>query len=419
MSAAPSTSLALSSLGERKALMPLLGEDRVAVRLDADGFLRRVQRKVRLQYGTDLYSARPSPQAKDKVQPFQPGYMKLAAAMGGQLLVPPTFNDPVTGERRANPIVELYPGTGIIRRVTAMGLCAARNPVTGEWHVSTATIIVDGEHILRQALLKMDQRDDAVQYVTEDEYIAGKATTFKGWAFLSAGPIGIAYNMKNPTVKGAYQTFTEQSATMRQRACSKAERLAADHNPVMRMTWDYGMLTFPDAGPAYIDIPVVSWVEHRERNAMDAFIESMALNHEGAIAGVAEIVRTVENGGLEEVDEEEPDLTRSLPDYGAPADPLAGVRSVEREVVVVEVAPVAAPTPTAPSPTLVPAEPASRVAGDLSPTLNEIIALEARIDNGETIGLNRDENDITEPLSGNSAKNLRAYLSALKAEVGA
>lgn len=433
----------LALQGERRLTMRL-GDENVAVRVDADGFLKRVMRKVRLYYGTDLYCASRSPNATDKVQPFQPGYMKLVAAMGGQLLVPTAVNDPLTGQKKANPEVEFYPGTGIIRRVTATALCAVRNPVTGEWHASVATQLVDGEQALRQALLKLDQRDDAVRYMTAEDFEEEKRGELKGWAFLPAGAIGIAYNMRNVAVKGAYQTFTEQSATMRQRACSKAERLAADHNPVTRMTWDYGMLIFPDDGRPYIDVPVVSWVDHRGRTEMDAFITAMASNADGA-EGVAEIVRTVSESLPDEVDDEEPAEVAFTPpaplltDRGPVADPLQGARPAQREVIDVRpepvqaapAAPVQAP-PAAPAAKVEPepavepavegAAPAARrnVPGDLAPVIAEIDRLEqaVRAINPDLVGAARSECKVTDPLTALSRRTLNQYVAALKTEAG-
>jgi len=282
----------------RKALMTL-GDEHVAVRLDDAGFLRRVTRKVRLQYGTELYcAARPgSETVTEKVAPYQPGYMKLVAAMGGQLVCPPTVRDPETGAPRANPLVEAHPDTGIIRRVTATAVCAVRNPMTGEPVVSVQTIVYDSEHVLRQALMKI--ADPAVQIMSAEEVAEERAAgNLKGHAILPLAPpyAMIVANMKMDSVRNAWSTFMNQSATARQRACSKAERLAADHNPVTRMTLSFGQLT-PEldaqgnvCGPSYTDVTAVAWVEQHDHGAMTRLIEQLSRLGEGAVADQAQLL---------------------------------------------------------------------------------------------------------------------------------
>jgi hypothetical protein len=327
-----------SNGAERKAEI-VLGEERIAVRLDDQGFLTRVLRKVRLQYGTELYCASRNPSDSDKVQPYQPGYLKLIAAMGGQLQVPPTMRDPQTGEIRPNPVVEYLPGTGIIRRVTATAVCLARDFTTGEWHASIQTITVDAEHILRQALMKLT-RDDEVRLMSDEEYEQERAE-LKHWIRIPLLPpfANIVCNMKASGVREAWKTYGEQAATIRQRACSKAERLAADHNPVTRMTWFYGQLRRPDEGAPYIEVPVVAWVQHQGRQEMDRMLQALAT--EGKYGTVSDVVvgdQVDTANDADPVDDEDNNDSDSM-DSGA----------YQRRVITDTVSPASVPTP-APEP---------------------------------------------------------------------
>lgn len=258
-------------MDESKGMM-VLGDEQVAVKTRG-GFLTRVQRKVRLQYGTEVYAATPSPKPDSKCTPFQPGYMKLVAAMGGHLVCPPAVRDPSTGEVRPNPLVETIEGTGKIRRVTATAVCAVRNPVTGDPVVSTQTIVVDVETVLRQALLKMLEREDLARMVHRDDWPELRKTELKGWiSYRFDAEHLIAADPRKAGVRDALATFEQQSATARQRACSKAERLAADHNPITRMSWEYGQLRRPTGGgPPYTEVSVVAWVEHGD-DELSAFM---------------------------------------------------------------------------------------------------------------------------------------------------
>lgn len=257
----------------------------IAIRVDSDGFLTRVETKVRLQFGTDLYSAKANPGPSEKVMPFQPGYMKLVSALGGQLVCPPVVRDPATGEPRPNPQVETYPGTATIRRVTATAVCSVPNPATGEPVTSVQTIVYDAEHVLKQSMLKLAVNEKAVLVLSEDDVAAEReAGQLKGWTVLPLAP-PFAYlcaNMRMESVREAWQTFQNLSATARQRACSKAERLAADHNPVTRMSWELGQLTpnvTPDGrllGPPFAEVACVAWVEQRGSSSMRAIVEKLA-----------------------------------------------------------------------------------------------------------------------------------------------
>lgn len=339
-------STAIAKTEERKAAI-MLGDEQVAVRIDEQGFMTRVMRKVRLHYGTDLYAAAKSPSADDKVMPYQPGYMKLVAAMSGQLVCPPVMRDPVTGERRANPIVEFYEGTGLIRSVTATAVCVAPNPTTGEFHASVQSITIDAEHILRQALLKVaEDRTDAVRVLSKDDVDAERAEgKLKEWGvFPLAPPYGyLCANFANPAVRQALVTFQHQSGTIRQRACSKAERLAADHNPITRKSWRFGDLVRNNNGAPYVEVPVVAWVTHRGLDEMREMLATLAT--EGQHESVASVVFADNSDD----DTETPDDTDTEPGEGGherreieEKPTLVHQREQEREKVQAEPAPTAA-----------------------------------------------------------------------------
>lgn len=347
-----STALTTPGASERKAIITL-GEERIGVRLDSDGFLTRTIRTLKLMYGTHLYAATPSPKPADKVMPYQPGYMHIVHAMGGQLTCPPVVRDPVTGQARANPYVEFYPGTSIVRSVTATAVCAVRNPVTGAWHVSVQTVTQDAEHMLRQKLMNME-RDDLVRYFSNqqdlDEERASGAV--KGWYTMPLGAgVILAANLKMGGVREAIRDFQNAGQTLRQRACSKAERLAADHNPVTRRVWTYGELKRQmaqgsdgpyEAGPRYVEVTCVAWVDHRDQRAMEAFVASLAAHEE--VDGVAELVSGEHNDDLSDgVDVDPEPEAPQLTDRG---EPEVIQRSVERETVKVQPEPVKAAEPT-------------------------------------------------------------------------
>lgn len=365
------TSLAIATPSipapQRRAVITL-NNQQVAVRIDADGFLRRIVRPFRLQYGTELYCAEKNPGPTSKVMPYQPGYMKLVAAMGGQLLCPPAVRDPVTGEMRANPIVETYPGSGIVRAVTATAIAAVRDEVTGEWHASIQTIRVDAEHVLRQALMKIN-REDCVRIMSDEEIAEERrGGTLKGWTVIPLTPpfANIVANFKMEGVRDAFSTFTNLGATLRQRACTKAERLACDHNPGLRRVWEFAELTTPrnaeggQIAAAFIEFPVTTWVETRGKPEMDAFIAQLAAMQD--VAGVTSVVgQLVSAAPDEEIDADaEDDVPRPVE---APrltdAGPRRDIIDVPPERVPVPVAaPVEAPK-TAPAAPPVAAAPAA------------------------------------------------------------
>ena len=410
MSTALTTPSSNPDRGAHRATI-MLGDERVAVRVGSDGTLRRVMRRVRLYLGTDLYIAKDTGPSS-KVSPYQPGYMKLVAGAGGLLGCPPITRDPVTGETIANPKVEFYGSTGVVRSVTATAVCVVRNPATGAPIPSRATIMLDCEHIFRQALLKLGTRDDAVRYMTREDYDADKRGELKGWAFLDMGPIGAAYNMRNPAVMEAYQTFINQGATARQRAMSKAERLACDHNAGTRLTWEKGMLTpHPEGGPSFVDVPVVAWVEERDQAAAEAFMAELATK---LSEDVTDVFRRDEGDDDDLDDDVDPAdaprtaytaPTAALPDHGE--RPPVIVPRPEPEKVEAKIE----PKPVEPTP------PTGAGLTDMRAMLAEIGRLESRLTPPVQDKL-RTEADVSDPLAACSTKKVRAYLAALRAEVG-
>jgi len=279
--------------GERAALM-LLDEEQVAVKIDEHGFLTRIKQVIKLTYGTELYSAaKPGAETNQtKVEPFQPGFMKLVDAMGGTLNCPPAMRDPVTQKWRANPIIDRYED-GVIKSIEATGVCAVRNSRTGEMTVSVQTIRFDAVHVLRQKLLNVStERQDVVKILSKDdidEMRADPAKPLRGWSIYPLAPpfTYIVANNAKAEVRDAQRDHNNLVATATQRACSKAERLAAAHNPAVRKTWLYGALKYPrDAegnatGPRYVEIPVVTWIEHREHGDMAEWLDRLARNEDG------------------------------------------------------------------------------------------------------------------------------------------
>jgi hypothetical protein len=274
--------------------------------------------------------------------------MKLVAGMGGQLKCPPAILDPITGKWQANPQVETYEGTGIIRRVTATAVCVVPNPSTGQLTASVQTLTVDAEQVLRQALLKI-QRDDAVKVMSLEEVgEERKAGNLKGWTVIPLTPpfAMICANFKSQDVREAFQTFQNQSATIRQRACSKAERLACDHNPITRMVWEYGSLTFlygPEdkdgntwlTEPPFKAVPVVAWVNHTGQADMEKLLQSLAGTDD--VMGIESVVRGQEVIDYEEItpeDELEDDAPRRIEEQPEEAPPV--VAKVAEKVIVEE-----------------------------------------------------------------------------------
>lgn len=358
---------------ERNAAM-MLDDKQVAIKIDREGFLTRVRHTIRLEYGPHLYSAsRPGSERDDtKVTLYQPGYMRYVQALGGTLTCPPAMRDPVTGAAVANPQVEMYPDSGLARRVTATGVCVVRNPQTGEYVASIQTVVFDCEHVLRQKMLAISaDRADAVQIVSKDDLDEMRqAGALKGWCVLPLAPpfSYIVANMKNPAVRDAWQDFMNLAQSARQRACSKAERLAADHNPVVRRAWLFGELRTSPSGVRFVEIPVVTWVEYRGKQAIEEFVASLATR--GTADGVEQVIvgESVEDDTPEPDEDLDPDTARQqtaepqAPTAPAPRaleekinipDPaLPPAREAEPVPVVVEaakveepVAPVVAPEP--------------------------------------------------------------------------
>ena len=303
------------------------GPNQVVVRIDG-GFMVRAERKIRLRFGTELYAAKPGiPPLAEKVAIFQPGYMPLVAALGGTLVVPPAVRDPVTGHMVANPVIEYEPGTSVIRSAKATAVCIAKDAM-GNTHASVQTIVVDAELQFRQAILKCAERDDVMEILSEEDLAADKAAgklrgkivrPFMGGYYLVA-------NMKSPVVVEAVRTYNNLGAKIRQTVCSKAERLACDHNPVTRKTWVYGELLqdvrekntweilqvrvadgvrdgWEALGPPYAEIEVASWSESRGQAALDEFVQALASQQH--VEGVESVVvGSVVDAEVSEIDEE-------------------------------------------------------------------------------------------------------------------
>lgn len=411
---------------EIKATMKL-GPEMVAVRLGPDGFMTRAIRRIRLEFGPHLYAATTSPKDGDKVVPYQPGYMALVHAAGGHLTCPPAVRDVVSGDMRPNPFVETYPDTGIVRRVTATAVCAVPHPITGEWVVSNQTVVQDAEAVLHQALLKI-AREDAVRTMSWEDYQEGKGGDLKGWVAFPLMPpfVYIVANMRNPAVIGAFQTFREQATTIRQRACSKAERLAADHNPVTRKVWLYGTLQFDHdttgelLRPPYVDVDCVAWVKHEGREAAERFIRALA-EHQ-AVDGVGQMLvgEPVPVAGDDEGPEDDveidvpPSRPRQLPTSTAPAVDLRADLEAARARE-----PEPAPRlPPAPEPTPV-AEAAPQPEREREALLAEIRVMERRMEPEQVRSLRLQCGITTPPERLTLVAKIRAYRNRLVETVGA
>jgi hypothetical protein len=159
--------------------------------------------------------------------------------------------------------------------------------------VSVQTIRFDAVHVLRQKLLNVStERQDVVKILSKDdidEMRADPAKPLRGWSIYPLAPpfTYIVANNAKAEVRDAQRDHNNLVATATQRACSKAERLAAAHNPAVRKTWLYGALKYPrDAegnatGPRYVEIPVVTWIEHREHGDMAEWLDRLARNEDG------------------------------------------------------------------------------------------------------------------------------------------
>lgn len=295
MTAIPTTTLAHQ--GETRATLTL-GDEQIAVRLDGDGYLSRVQRRVRLYYGPHLYAAcRPGSEQPDtKVTPYQPGYMMLVEAMGGILVCPPVVQ--VTGPdgaRRpaANPVCYSDPTSGTTYRVEATAVCLLRHPVTGQVVPSAGpTAVVDARQTLLQGLLKMTagDRQDVARMVPDDLAAELRQGECRGWGCAPLGfGVSVVYNLAKAGVRDAVGDYLHLCGTIRQRAVSKAERLAADHHPLLRgrCSWRFDQLR-QDGPRRYVEISTVSWVEQAGRLDRQAIMAS--LERMGADADVQTVV---------------------------------------------------------------------------------------------------------------------------------
>lgn len=355
-----------------------IGADQIAVRVE-DGFIVAAQKKVRLYFGPHLYAAVVgTPGPSQKVTPYQPGYMLLAAAMGATLMVPATVPDPATGRPVPNPQIELVPGSSVIRSVKATAICAARDPM-GVWHISNQSITVDSESVLRQALLKIEN-EELVQVLSDADVQADRdAGKLRGWITVPFMPgYQLAGRAGAKAIREALQTYNNLSATIRQRACTKAERLACDHNPVMRMSWVYGDLKIDveakdgsvrqsttldgcregerQISLPYAEVDVVSWTESRGQAAIDAFVQALLASQE--IDGVGSLTINAAEGLDDAPDDDEDEapvrqITEQIkgPELVIPArpEPVAVEAPAPAPALAQPPAPVPAPIP-APAP---------------------------------------------------------------------
>lgn len=355
-------SLARSNLNA----MMRIGDNQIACRVEG-GFIVAAQKKVRLFFGPHLYAAVVgTPGPTQKVTPYQPGYMALAAAMGATLVVPPTVPDPATGRPVANPQIELVPGSSVIRSVKATAICVARDAM-GVYHVSNQSITVDSESVLRQALLKIES-DELVQVLSDAEVQADReAGKLRGWITVPFMPgYQLAGRAGAKAIREALQTYNNLSATIRQRACTKAERLACDHNPVLRMSWVYGDLKIDVEGKngirqstviegcrdgekqitvPYAEVDVVSWTESRGQAAIDAFVQALLASQEvdGVGSMTINAAEGLEDGTDEDEDEaEQPRQITQKVDAPALVIPTRQPEPVAVQAPAPEPAPVAA-----------------------------------------------------------------------------
>ena len=321
----------------KKALMKF-GNEEVLIRFGDDGCLKKTLRKVRLVFGTHIYCAKRNPGPDDKCQPYSPGYRVLVEAMSGQLLCPPITRDPSTGASRENPLLEYDEDTGAPYRCTATGMAAVRNPVTGEWSVSFQTVIQDARHVFVQALLKKVDHHRRAWIVPSDmaaelraelnaerDEKTGRRCGIWGAMRMGNGNV-VVYNNMSSDVQEAHSTYANQIATLRQRTASKAERLAADHNPVLSRTWH--MRDLKQAGEdRYLEEHVIAHTELHDRTALENFMARVAT--EGQIDGVE---RVVDAGTVIDAEyAEQPEDSAGLLE----ADELAGLQdaTTEREPV--------------------------------------------------------------------------------------
>lgn len=353
-----------------------IGTEQIACRVEG-GFIVAAQKKVRLFFGPHLYAAVVgTPGPTQKVTPYQPGYMALAAAMGATLVVPPTVPDPATGRPVANPQIELVPGSSVIRSVKATAICVARDAM-GVYHVSNQSITVDSESVLRQALLKIES-DELVQVLSDAEVQADReAGKLRGWITVPFMPgYQLVGRASAKAIREALQTYNNLSATIRQRACTKAERLACDHNPVLRMSWVYGDLKIDvqakdgsvrqsttldgcqegerQISLPYAEVDVVSWTESRGQAAIDAFVQALLASQEvdGVGSMTINAAEGLEDGADEDEDEvEQPRQITQKVDAPALVIPIRQPEPVAVQAPAPEPAPVAAPAPVqAPAP---------------------------------------------------------------------
>lgn len=296
-----------------------IGPDVLKVRLE-DGFMRCAVRNIRLYLGTELYFAgKAASKAEDKINTQQAGYMKEVAARGGILMCPPQIDG------RPNP--ELLPDG----RVKATAVCIVRDNL-GNQHVSRMSYIQDSQLVLRQELLNI-QSPEIVQILSDEEASESRAA-LKGWLSypLPVMPgFKIWANGATKAVRDAIKDANNLHATVLQRAQTKAERLACDHNAAVRHVFTFdqlwqdlidenGKITRQAAhlgcpaghwfkGAAYAEISVVFWQQERDQAALNAMIAALKEQTEAGLYTEGEVV---ESGEPEAIDSDPDDAPRQI-----------------------------------------------------------------------------------------------------------
>lgn len=348
-----------------------LGQHQLAVKIEGGISVASI-RKVRLSYGTHLYCASKSPKAEDKVVPYQPGYMALVAAMGGKLMVPPTVRDPVSGEIVANPRIKYAEGTAMIESISATAVCLVRDSI-GNWHHNAMTVVIDAELMLRQVLVKLLAREDIVKTIPARRLEKMEESgELDGWIvkpFLSG--YYIAGKVSAGAIIEALQDQVNQSKNIRQTACSKAERLVCDHNPVLRMSWLFGELLmelkhrktgevkivkwqegwsdewFALSPQPFVEVDVVGWTDQRDQAQIEAFVRSITELQDSTIVELL----AVEEGDVDAAEPEDgpEDRRRQIAENLLPPAPVFAPAPVPAPTAVQDPipAPIAAPAPAA------------------------------------------------------------------------
>lgn len=339
-----------------------IGPEVLKVRLE-DGYMRCAVRTIRLYLGTELYFAGKAPsKPDDKINTQQAGYMKEVAARGGILMCPPQIDG------RPNP--EIFPDG----RVKATAVCIVPDNL-GNKHISRMSYIQDSQLVLRQELLNI-QSPDIVQ-VLSDEDAAADRGALKGWLSypLPVMPgFKIWANAQTKAVRDAIKDANNLHATVLQRAQTKAERLACDHNAAVRHVFSFdqlwqdlidqnGNVTRQQAhlacpaghwfkGAAYAELSVVFWQQERDQAALNAMVAALKEQTEANLYTEGEVVESGDDGRDDDSEDAPRQITEQVPvDAPALVIPARQPEPVAVQAPAPEPAPVAAPAPVqAPAP---------------------------------------------------------------------